>query len=313
MTNGDKNIKVKMNDNDITNSANTIAISDEYGLQQYLSKINKIPSLTKEEEFLLAKNYLENNNLDAAHKLVVSHLKLVAKIAMQYKRYGLPVRDLISEGNIGLMQGVKKYDPDLGFRLSTYAMCWIKAAIQEYVLKSWSLVKIGTTSAQKKLFFSLAKVKKKLVNVNTNSITDAEYNDMAKQLGVNINDVKLMDVRLSKKDISLNQSANSNDDEFTEEMIDNVPDVNTTQELLVINRQEANNKRNILKQAIVSVLNDREQKILYARKLSNPIVSLKDLAMQYNISTERVRQISDAAFNKVKKFMLNYFQENRLY
>ncbi|MFK8040048.1 MAG: RNA polymerase factor sigma-32 [Rickettsiaceae bacterium] len=297
----------------MTNSANTIAISDEYGLQQYLSKINKIPSLTKEEEFLLAKNYLENNNLDAAHKLVVSHLKLVAKIAMQYKRYGLPVRDLISEGNIGLMQGVKKYDPDLGFRLSTYAMCWIKAAIQEYVLKSWSLVKIGTTSAQKKLFFSLAKVKKKLVNVNTNSITDAEYNDMAKQLGVNINDVKLMDVRLSKKDISLNQSANSNDDEFTEEMIDNVPDVNTTQELLVINRQEANNKRNILKQAIVSVLNDREQKILYARKLSNPIVSLKDLAMQYNISTERVRQISDAAFNKVKKFMLNYFQENRLY
>ena len=179
-------------------------ISTDSGFHRYLREINNIPSLTKEEEFLLAKNYLEQNDLEAAHKLVKSHLKLVIKMAMKYKNYGLPITELVSEGNIGLMQAVKKFDPDLGYRLSTYAMWWIKAAIQEYVLKSWSLVKVGTTSAQKKLFFSLGKIKHKIANTFSREMRVTDHPDIARQLGVSIREVAEMNQRLSGPDLSLN-------------------------------------------------------------------------------------------------------------
>jgi RNA polymerase sigma-32 factor len=277
-------------------------ISSGSGFNKYLQEINNIPSLSKEEEFLLAKNYLENSDLEAAHKLVSSHLKLVVKIAMKYKNYGLSVPELVSEGNIGLMQAVKKYDPDLGFRLSTYAMWWIKASIQEYVLKSWSLVKIGTTSAQKKLFFSLGKIKHRIVNSCARAINEQDYEKMADNLGVSVREVVEMDQRISGPDISLNRSANYGDDEGAE-AIEFLPEQKPNQELSLLKKQDMQNKKLVLTEAM-RVLNDREVKILKARKLSYSPETLDSLSMKYDISKERVRQIESRAFEKIQNYML---------
>ncbi len=279
---------------------NLPVISSSSGFNKYLQEINNIASLTKEEEFLLAKNYLEKNDLEAAHKLVSSHLKLVVKIAIKYKNYGLPIPELVSEGNIGLMQAVKKYDPDLGFRLSTYAMWWIKASIQEYVLRSWSLVKIGTTSAQKKLFFSLSKIKHRITNTYARAINDQDYQEMATELGVSVKEVVEMDQRMFP-DVSLNRPANFDDDSV--EAIEFLPEQKPNQEISLLQKQDIQNKKLILAQAM-QVLSDREIKILKARKLSYNPETLDSLSLEYNISKERVRQIETRAFEKLQNYML---------
>ena len=278
------------------------AISAESGFSKYLSEINNIPSLTKEEEFMLAKAYLEEHDLEAAHKLVKSHLKLVAKIAMQYKNYGLPITELVSEGNLGLMQAVKKYDPELGFRLSTYAMWWIKSSIQEYVLRSWSLVKIGTTAAQKKLFFSLRKIKNKITDTNERPVNESDYQKIAKELGVSVKEVSEMDQRLSGADISLNRSFNNNDDSCGE-MIEFIPETKPSPEIVLEKSQILNKQKRILAEAM-QILNDREIKILTARKLNDSPSTLDTLSIEYSISKERVRQIENKAFEKVQNYVL---------
>lgn len=278
------------------------AISAGSGFSKYLSDINNIPSLTKEEEFMLAKAYLEKHDLNAAHKLVKSHLKLVAKIAMQYKNYGLPVTELVSEGNLGLMQAVKKYDPELGFRLSTYAMWWIKASIQEYVLKSWSLVKIGTTSAQKKLFFSLRKIKNKITSTNARPVNEGDYENIAKELGVSVKEVGEMNLRLSGSDMSLNRSIDS-DDDSSGEMIELIQETKPSQEVILEKSQVLNKQRKMLAEAM-QVLNEREIKILTARKLNDSPSTLDTLSNEYSISKERVRQIENKAFEKIQNYVL---------
>lgn len=288
----------------MTNNINALAISSESGFYSYLQKINKIPSLTQEEELLLAKSYLEGNDLQAAHKLVTSHLKLVAKIASSYKTYGLPITELVSEGNIGLMQAVKKFNPELGFRLSTYAMWWIKAAIQEYILKSWSLVKMGTTAAQKKLFFSLSKVKHKITNLYSRAITTDDFAQIADELGVSVNEVSEMNTRISGPDLSLNNSINSDDAE-SGELIELLPETRPTPEAMAINKQNSTSKRQLLSNAM-KILNDRELRILTERKLTDTPKTLDILSNEYNISKERIRQIENAAFEKIKKFILNH-------
>lgn len=284
-----------------TNIRNLPSISSDSGLQKYLCEINNIPSLSQEEEFMLAKHYLEQQDIEAAHKLVTSHLKLVAKIAMRYRHYGLPVTDLISEGNIGLMKAVKKYDPDLGYRLSTYAMWWIKAAVQEYVLKSWSLVKIGTTAAQKKLFFSLGKAKNKIHGLCARGINDDDYQEISEDLGVSKQEVIEMDQRLSGADVSLHQSVSRDSD--TGEMIEFLPSIAPSQENMMIASQDLDNRKTLLSNAM-KVLNEREVQILTARKLQDKPSTLETLSTEYNISKERVRQIENRAFEKIKGFIL---------
>lgn len=279
------------------------AVSSEASFSMYLREINKIPSLTKEEEFLLAKAYLENHDLEAAHKLVTSHLKLVAKIAMRYRNYGLPITELVSEGNIGLMQAVKKYDPDLGYRLSTYSMWWVKASIQEYVLKSWSLVKIGTTSAQKKLFFSLSKIKHKITNMYSRSVNEGDYQAIADELGVTVREVNEMSQRLSGPDLSLNRTINNDSDNSGSEMLELLPESKPSQEDILSRRQILVNKSQILSEAL-GELNEREVQILTARKLNDSPLTLDALSSQYNISKERVRQIETKAFEKVQNYVL---------
>ncbi len=288
----------------MSNITNLPAASSEASFSMYLREINNIPSLTKEEEFLLAKAYLEKQDLEAAHKLVTSHLKLVAKIAMRYRNYGLPITELVSEGNIGLMQAVKKYDPDLGYRLSTYSMWWIKASIQEYVLKSWSLVKIGTTSAQKKLFFSLSKIKHKITNMYSRSVNEGDYQAIADELGVTVREVNEMSQRLSGPDLSLNRTINNDSDNAGSEMLELLPEAKPSQEDMLSRRQILVNKTQILSEAL-SALNEREVQILTARKLNDSPSTLDTLSSQYNISKERVRQIETKAFEKVQNYVLN--------
>lgn len=284
------------------------ALSNEAGFQKYLREINAIPSLTKEEEFLLAKNYLEQNDLAAAQKLVASHLKLVVKIALQYRNYGLPITDLVSEGSLGLMQAVKKYDPDLGNRLSTYAMWWIKASIQEYVLKSWSLVKIGTTAAQKKLFFSLGKIKHKIRNIHGREAHHGDYEDIANDLGVSIKEVEDMTLRLSGPDVSLNTPVNDADS-ASNEVMDFLPEDAPSHDIVVMNKEVLANKKKILFEAL-ETLNEREAKILFARKLTDTPSTLDSLSIEYNISKERVRQIENRAFEKVQAHVLSKISED---
>lgn len=287
----------------MTNITNLPAVNSEASFSVYLREINNIPSLSKEEEFLLAKAYLEEHDLEAAHRLVKSHLKLVAKIAIRYKNYGLPVTELISEGNIGLMQAVKKYDPDLGFRLSTYSTWWIKAAIQEYVLKSWSLVKIGTTSAQKKLFFSLSKIKHKITNLYARSVNEGDYQEIADTLGVSVKEVNEMSRRLSGADLSLNYISDQGHDNGGIEMINLIPELKPSQEESLASKQISLNKNLILSKAL-GTLNDREMKILTARKLNDSPSTLDALSLEYNISKERIRQIENRAFEKVQNYVL---------
>lgn len=277
-------------------------VSSDSGFGKYLQEINAIPSLTQTEEFMLAKAFLEQNDMKAAHRLVTSHLKLVAKIALSYRNYGLPVVDLVSEGNLGLMQAVKKYNPDLGFRLSTYAMWWIKASIQEYVLKSWSLVKIGTTAAQKKLFFSLNKIKHRLTNLYSRQITDQDIPRIASELGVSTKDVSEMSVRLAGGDLSLNATRGNEED--APELIDFLPESRLNQESALVKRQESNNQHILLSKAM-QTLNARELSILTARKLCDNPATLDELSREFNISKERVRQIEGRAFEKVQQYVLS--------
>lgn len=287
----------------MTNKISVPVISAESGFYQYLQKINKVPSLSQEEEFLLAKAYLEQNDLEAAHKLVTSHLKLVAKIAVRYRNYGLPLNELVSEGNLGLMQAVKKYNPDLGFRLSTYALWWIKASIHEYVLRFWSLVKMGTTAAQKKLFFSLGKIKHKITNLYSRAVTDQDFVQIAQELGVTKNEVSEMNSRLSSPDLSLNNLVNSGNDNSDSELIEFLPETRPSQELRLISQEDSVNKHNLLTQAM-KILNDRELHILTERKLKDSPKTLDTLSIEYKISKERIRQIENTAFEKVKNFIL---------
>ena len=270
------------------------------GLSLYLSQIKKFPMLDKEEEYMLAKNWKESGNLKSAHKLVTSHLRLVAKIAMGYRGYGLPVNELISEGNIGLMQAVKKFDPDKGFRLATYAMWWIKAAIQEYVLRSWSLVKMGTTTAQKKLFFNLKKIKNQIAPHQEGDLRDEHVNEISKRLDVNSNEVINMNRRMMGHEKSLNDPIKAGE---TDEWQDWLVDDSLDQELLMSQKQEYDDKKDLLHEAI-NILDERERKIIQARRLTENPKTLEVLSKKFKISRERIRQIETKAFEKLQKAMI---------
>ena len=278
------------------------------GLSLYLAQIKKFPMLDAEEEYMLAKNWRENGNLKSAHKLVTSHLRLVAKIAIGYRGYGLPVNELISEGNIGLMQAVKKFDPDKGFRLATYAMWWIKASIQEYVLRSWSLVKMGTTTAQKKLFFNLKKIKNQIAPGQEGDLKDEQVNEISKRLDVDSKEVVNMNRRMMGQEKSLNDPIKSGEsDEWQDWLVDSSLD----QELLVSQQQEYNDKKELLNDAM-KILNEREKAIINARRLSENPKTLEELSKKYNISRERIRQIETKAFEKLQKSMINASKSKNL-
>ena len=283
-------------------------LSFEGNLSIYLQQIKKFPILTADEEYMLAKRYKEYGDTEAAHKLVTSHLRLVAKIAMGYRGYGLPVTDLISEGNVGIMQAVKKFDPERGFRLATYAMWWIKASIQEYVLKSWSLVKMGTTSAQKKLFFNLKKIKNQLSPNNTGDLRAEHVDEISKRLNVKKDEIVSMNRRLLGKEKSLNAPIKDGDgSEWQDWIIDDKID----QELRLSNQQEFNQRKKLMNDSM-GILNKREKEILFARRLSDEVSTLDDLSKKYKISRERIRQIETKAFEKLQKAMLNAAKSNNL-
>ncbi len=278
------------------------------GLSLYLAQIKKFPMLDAEEEYMLAKNWKEHGNLQSAHKLVTSHLRLVAKIAMGYRGYGLPVNELISEGNIGLMQAVKKFDPDKGFRLATYAMWWIKASIQEYVLRSWSLVKMGTTTAQKKLFFNLKKLKNQIAPGQEGDLKDEQVNEISKRLDVDSQEVVNMNRRMMGQEKSLNDPIKSGE---TDEWQDWLVDDSLDQELIVSQKQEYDDKKELLKDAM-KILNEREKEIIISRRLSESPKTLEELSKKYNISRERIRQIETKAFEKLQKSMINASKSKNL-
>ena len=264
--------------------------------------------LDAEEEYMLAKNWRENGNLQSAHKLVTSHLRLVAKIAMGYRGYGLPVNELISEGNIGLMQAVKKFDPDKGFRLATYAMWWIKAAIQEYVLRSWSLVKMGTTTAQKKLFFNLKKLKNQIAPGQEGDLKDEQVNEISKRLDVDSEEVINMNRRLMGQEKSLNDPIKFGE---TDEWQDWLVDESLDQELVISQKQEYDDKKELLESAM-KILNEREKEIIEARRLKENPITLEELSKKYKISRERIRQIETKAFEKLQKSMINSSKSKNL-
>jgi len=278
------------------------------GLSIYLAQIKKFPMLDAEEEYMLAKNWRENGNLQSAHKLVTSHLRLVAKIAMGYRGYGLPVNELISEGNVGLMQAVKKFDPEKGFRLATYAMWWIKAAIQEYVLRSWSLVKMGTTTAQKKLFFNLKKIKNQIAAGQEGDLRDDQVKEISKRLAVGSHEVVNMNRRMMGQEKSLNNPIKSGE---TDEWQDWLVDDSLDQELIVSQKQEYDDKKELLNNAM-KILNEREKEIITARRLSEEPKTLEELSKKYKISRERIRQIETKAFEKLQKSMINASKSKNL-
>ena len=291
-----------------TKNYNLPALSSEGGLSAYLAQIKKFPMLDAEEEYMLAKNWRDTGNLKSAEKLVTSHLRLVAKIAMGYKGYGLPVNEMISEGNIGLMQAVKKFDPEKGFRLATYAMWWIKASIQEYVLRSWSLVKMGTTTAQKKLFFNLKKLKNQIAPGQEGDLKDDQVNEISKRLDVESHEVINMNRRMMGQEKSLNDPIKSGEaDEWQDWLVDDSLD----QELVISQQQEYNDKKDLLKSAM-KILNEREKEIIIARRLSENPTTLDDLSKKYKVSRERVRQIETKAFEKLQKSMINASKSKNL-
>ena len=274
-------------------------LSNEGGLSAYLDQIKKFPMLDAEEEYMLAKNWKSTGNIKSAEKLVTSHLRLVAKIAMGYKGYGLPVNEMISEGNVGLMQAVKKFEPEKGFRLATYAMWWIKASIQEYILRSWSLVKIGTTTAQKKLFFNLKKLKNQIAPQSEGDLRDEQVTNIANKLSVSKDEVVSMNRRLSGKEFSLNVQIGEDGDEWQDWLVDKELD----HDLEFAQQEEMEQRKDLLKDS-VKVLNEREREILYSRRLNDDPTTLEDLSKKYKISRERVRQIENKAFEKLQKQML---------
>ncbi len=273
------------------------ALTPDSSLSGYLRAIRKFPMLEADQEFELAKRWRDAGDVDAAHQLVTSHLRLVAKIAMGYRGYGLPLAELISEGNVGLMQAVKRFDPDKGFRLATYAMWWIRAAIQEYILHSWSLVKIGTTAAQKKLFFNLRKLKRQLQAINDGDLPYATVKEIATRLAVPEQDVISMNRRLSSPDHSLNAPLQAGGDG---EWMDWLVDEKQNQEDALGDSEELESRRELLSEAM-EILNARERHILVERRLSDNPKTLEDLSKEYGISRERVRQIEVRAFEKIQK------------
>ena len=290
------------------NTYNLPALSNEGGLSAYLAQIKKFPMLAAEEEYMLAKNWQSTGNVKSAEKLVTSHLRLVAKIAMGYKGYGLPLNEMISEGNVGLMQAVKKFEPEKGFRLATYAMWWIKASIQEYILRSWSLVKIGTTTAQKKLFFNLKKIKNQIAPEQEGDLRDNQVKEISKRLDVDSEEVINMNRRMMGKEKSLNSPIKDGENE---EWQDWLVDENLDQELMLSQQQEFDDRKELLKNAM-SILNLRETEILKARRLSENPKTLEELSVKYKISRERVRQIETKAFEKLQKSMINASKSKNL-
>ena len=286
---------------------NLPVLSNEGGLAAYLAQIKKFPMLAAEEEYMLAKNWQSTGNIKSAEKLVTSHLRLVAKIAMGYKGYGLPLNEMISEGNVGLMQAVKKFEPEKGFRLATYAMWWIKASIQEYILRSWSLVKIGTTTAQKKLFFNLKKIKNQIAPRSEGDLKKEHVEDIAKRLSVSEEEVISMNRRLSGKEQSLNAPIGEDGDEWQDWVVDKEMD----HELKISQSDEMEQRKDLLQDSI-KVLNEREKKILYSRRLTDKPLTLDELSKKYKISRERVRQIENKAFEKLQRHMLNSAKSKNL-
>src|SRR4249919_3211670 len=277
------------------------ALTAESGLARYLPEIQRLPPLEPQEEYMLAKRWRESGNREAAHKLVTSHLRLVAKIAMGYRGYGLPIGEVISEGNVGLMQAVRRFEPDKGFRLATYAMWWIKASIQEYILRSWSLVKMGTTANQKRLFFNLRKAKSKISALDEGDLRPDQVKLIAKRLGVTEQDVVDMNRRLGG-DVSLNAPIREDGDsgEWQDWLVDEVSD----QESRLAESEQLEHRKKALGEAL-SVLNDRERRIFEARRLADDPITLEDLAAEFGVSRERVRQIEVRAFEKVQRAVKN--------
>ena len=291
-----------------TINLNLPSIPIDGGLSNYLAQIKKFPILSPEEEYMLAKRWKKRGDLKSAQKLITSHLRLVAKIAMGYRGYGLPVNEMISEGNIGLMQAVKKFEPEKGFKLATYAMWWIKASIQEYILRSWSLVKMGTTSAQKKLFFNLKKIKNQLAPNNTGDLNIEHVEEISKRLNVKKEEVVSMNRRLLGKDKSLNDPIkDENGGEWQDWLVDDKID----QELKFSHQQELTLRKKLMDDSM-NILNAREKEILTARRLSDEVATLEDLSKKYKISRERIRQIETKAFEKLQKAMLNAAKSNNL-
>jgi RNA polymerase sigma-32 factor len=277
-------------------------LASEAGLSRYLEEIKKFPVLTEEKEYELAKRWKDHADVAAAQELVASYLRLVAKMAMKFRGYGLPMLDVISEGNIGLMQAVKRFDPDKGYKLATYAMWWIKAAIQDYILRSWSMVRIGTSATQKKLFFNLRRVKNKLLQADGGGVSPFEEKLIAQELDVKESEVAEMNSRLSQHDSSLNSHVFEEDDK---ELIDILPDTADNQEVRLLENQEMNRRRRLLHQAI-GQLNEREQDIIAQTALSENPANLEVLSHKYGISRERVRQIKERALEKIRLEVLQH-------
>ena len=286
----------------MSNYANLPAPSPDTGLSRYMQEIRKFPMLEPEEEYMLAKRWVEEQDTEAAHKMVTSHLRLAAKIAMGYRGYGLPQSEVISEANVGLMKAVKRFDPEKGFRLATYAMWWIRASIQEYILRSWSLVKMGTTSAQKKLFFNLRKAKSRIGALEDGDPHPEKVKQIATDLGVTEEEVVMMNRRLSGGDASLNAMVGSSDGESSMEWQDWLEDTDADQAGDYEYRDELETRKELLAEAM-SVLNEREQDILTKRRLSEAVITLEELSEEYGVSRERVRQIEVRAFEKLQNKM----------
>lgn len=283
----------------MSSPSNLPTLSPEGSLSQYLQEIRKYPMLEANQEYMLAKAWTEHDDSDAAHQMVTSHLRLVAKIAMGYRGYGLPVADLISEGNVGMMQAVKRFDPEKGFRLATYAMWWIRAAIQEYILRSWSLVKIGTTAAQKKLFFNLRRLKGQIEAVEEGDLLPEHVTTIAEKLDVSEDDVVSMNRRMTAHDHSLNAPLRADaEGEWQDWLVDEAP----SQEVVAADKEERDIRLGLLENAM-SELNDRERHILTERRLADPAKTLEELSQEYGVSRERIRQIEVRAFEKVQKHM----------
>jgi len=291
-----------------TSNPNLPSIALEGSLTSYLAQIKKFPILSAEEEYMLAKSWRNRGDLKSAQKLITSHLRLVAKIAMGYRGYGLPVSEMVSEGNIGLMKAVKKFEPEKGFRLATYAMWWIKASIQEYILRSWSLVKMGTTTAQKKLFFNLKKIKNQISANNSGDLNLKQVEEISKRLNVKKEEVVSMNRRLFGKEKSLNDPVK---DEDGTEWQDWIVDDQIDQELKLSHDQELNQRKKLMNDSM-GILNLREKEILTARRLSDNASTLEDLSKKYKVSRERIRQIETKAFEKLQKAMLNAAKSNNL-
>jgi RNA polymerase sigma-32 factor len=277
-------------------------LSGENGLSRYLNEIKAFPILKHEEEYMLAKRYLDYGESEAAHKLVTSHLRLVAKIAMRFRGYGLPVADLISEGNIGLMKAVKKFEPDRGFRLSTYAQWWIRASVTEYILRSWSMVKLGTMAAQKKLFFSLRRAKRNLGIIDSSDLNPEQAEQLSEKFGLSATDIANMNNRMTVRDLSLNAPLNTEEDSI--DFIDTLVDDGPSPEALAVDGQEAD-VRNALLRGAMSGLDKRERHIFIERRLKDDPLTLEALGKQYGVTRERIRQLENRAYGKVKKAVRN--------